>query len=84
MIGAGTPGNRTWSVQSLPDGGSEATTAQTPDGNLYRNDRPAITGAWRGARGRSLGPFADDEGLPDRIIRWGLEGVSRGVVWLGH
>jgi sialidase-1 len=68
IIGRGTPGNRTWSLQMLPGGGSEGTIAQTPDGKLYRNDRPGGDGDYRRvARGTltSFGAFADDTGLPD-------------------
>ncbi|GAB1318487.1 Extracellular sialidase/neuraminidase [Madurella fahalii] len=68
IIGRGTPGNRTWSLQLLPSGGSEGTIVQTPDGGLYRNDRPGGNGDYRRvARGTlaSFGAFADDTGLPD-------------------
>ncbi|AEO58960.1 glycoside hydrolase family 33 protein [Thermothelomyces thermophilus ATCC 42464] len=68
IIGRGPPGNRTWSVQSLPGAGSEGTIAQTPDGQLYRNDRPGSNSDYRRvARGNltSFGAFADDTGLPD-------------------
>ncbi|KXX75068.1 Exo-alpha-sialidase [Madurella mycetomatis] len=68
IIGRGTPDNRTWSLQLLPDGGSEGTIAQTPDSRLYRNDRPGGNGDYpRVARGTlaSFGAFADDTGLPN-------------------
>ena len=69
IIGRGTPGNRTWSLQLLPDGGSEGTVAQTPDGKLYRNDRPGSDdGEYRQvARGTlsAMGAFDNDTGLPD-------------------
>ncbi|KAL2197916.1 glycoside hydrolase family 33 protein [Corynascus similis CBS 632.67] len=68
IIGRGPPGNRTWSMQPLLDAGSEGTIAQTPDGRLYRNDRPSSKSEYRRvARGNltSFGKFADDTGLPD-------------------
>jgi sialidase-1 len=67
IIGRGTPGNRTWSMQQLSDGGSEATICQTPDGNLYRNDRPGKADYRSVARGTlaNFGTFAADTGLPD-------------------
>jgi sialidase-1 len=40
LIGRGTAANRTWSYQTLTGAGSEGTIAQTPNGDLYRNDRP--------------------------------------------
>ena len=67
LVGTGTPGNRTWSYQLLSGAGSEGTIAQTPDGNLYRNDRPpSATYRWV-ARGTlsGFGAFAADTGLPD-------------------
>ncbi|KAK4127307.1 glycoside hydrolase family 33 protein [Parathielavia appendiculata] len=68
IIGRGTPGNRTWSLQRLTGAGSEGTIAQTPDGRLYRNDRPGDGDYRRVARGTlagGFGAFADDTGLPD-------------------
>lgn len=67
IIGRGTAGNRTWSYQLLSGAGNEGTIVQTPDGNLYRNDRPD-TGTYRWvARGTLSGfsSFAADGGLPD-------------------
>ncbi|KAL2018116.1 hypothetical protein VTK56DRAFT_1246 [Thermocarpiscus australiensis] len=69
IVGRGTPGNRTWTIQPLDDGGSESTIAQTPDGRLYRNDRPGGTEQYRrvarGTLAAGFGAFADDTGLPD-------------------
>jgi sialidase-1 len=69
LIGHGTPGNRTWSMQVLSGAGSEGTVAQTPDGRLYRNDRPGGDGDYRrvarGTLGGGFGAFVDDTGLPD-------------------
>lgn len=68
IIGRGTPGKRTWSLQMLPGAGSEGTIAQTPNGNLYRNDRGASTVDHRiVARGSlsSFSSFSTDTGLPD-------------------
>ncbi|WP_049565790.1 exo-alpha-sialidase [Streptomyces sp. SBT349] len=68
IIGTGSPGSRTWSSQPLSGGGDEGTIAQTPDGNLYRNDRPTGSGTYRRvARGTpdAFGAFANDTGLPD-------------------
>lgn len=48
IIGRGTPGNRTRSMQVLPTGaGSEGIVAQTPDGKLYRNDRTLTSAMYR-------------------------------------
>lgn len=67
LVGTGTPGNRTWSYQRLTGAGSEGTIAQTPDGNLYRNDRNDSTGYRSVARGTLDGfsAFTTDTGLPD-------------------
>lgn len=67
LVGRGPSGNRTWTMQELPGGGSEATIAQTPDGKLYRNDRPPGKTYRRVARGSldGFGAFAEDKGLPD-------------------
>ncbi|MEO3927782.1 exo-alpha-sialidase [Micromonosporaceae bacterium B7E4] len=67
IIGRGSAGNRTWSYQSLSGAGNEGTIAQTPDGRLYRNDRPD-SGTYRWvARGTltGFGSFTADGGLPD-------------------
>jgi sialidase-1 len=67
IVGRGTTGNRTWSYQPLSGAGEEGTIAQTPNGNLYRNDRP-LTGTHRWvARGTlsGFGAFSPDSGLPD-------------------
>jgi sialidase-1 len=71
IIGSGSEGNRTWSYQSLSGAGSEGTIAQTPDDNLYRNDR-AATGDYRiVARGTlsEFGAFGTDTGLPDPLCQ---------------
>ncbi|KAK4145290.1 glycoside hydrolase [Dichotomopilus funicola] len=69
IIGTGPAGNRTWTKQILSGAGSEATIAQTPDGKLYRNDRPSSTQSTyrRVARGTlsGFGSFSSDTGLPD-------------------
>ncbi|KAK9493142.1 glycoside hydrolase family 33 protein [Lipomyces doorenjongii] len=68
IVGRGTPGSRTWSLQRLSGAGSEGTIVQTPDGNLYRNDRPSRAGYRKVARGTlagGIGDFAADSGLPD-------------------
>jgi sialidase-1 len=68
LIGRGPAGNRTWTMQTLSGAGSEGTIAQTPDGKLYRNDRPGSDNEYRRvARGTltSFGAFANDGGLPD-------------------
>ncbi|KAK4157046.1 glycoside hydrolase [Chaetomidium leptoderma] len=69
IIGRGTSGNRTWSMQLLSGAGSEGTIAQTPDGKLYRNDRPGGSGDYRrvarGTLAGGFGTFADDGALPD-------------------
>lgn len=71
IVGRGTAGNRTWSYQTLPQLYNEGTVAQTPDGNLYRNDRP-LNGDYRMvARGtlNGFGSFAADTGLPDPMCQ---------------
>ncbi|TDC27567.1 exo-alpha-sialidase [Streptomyces sp. 8K308] len=67
IIGRGSAGNRTWSYQSLSQQYNEGTIAQTPDGNLYRNDRPLRGDHRMVARGTlsRFGSFAADTGLPD-------------------
>ncbi|CAH0041860.1 unnamed protein product [Clonostachys rhizophaga] len=68
IVGRGTPGQRTWTYQSLPGVGSEGTIAQTPNGKLYRNDRAGKPDDYtKVARGdlSSFGAFALDTGLPD-------------------
>ncbi|KAH8660264.1 glycoside hydrolase family 33 protein [Xylariales sp. PMI_506] len=69
IIGRGSPGQRTWSYQSLTGAGWEGTITQTPDGNLYRNDRStdADDNYRIVARGTltSFSAFAVDTGLPD-------------------
>jgi sialidase-1 len=71
IIGTGSTGHRTWSYQSLTGAQSEGTIAQTPDDNLYRNDR-ASTGDYRlVARGTldGFGAFSTDTGLPDPLCQ---------------
>ncbi|KAL4894059.1 Sialidase [Aspergillus ambiguus] len=68
IVGRGTPGNRTWSQQLLSGAGAEGTICQTPDGNLYRNDRASSAGyriVARGSLDAGFGDFTADEGLPD-------------------
>lgn len=68
IVGRGTPGQRTWTYQSLTGAGSEGTIAQMPNGKLCRNDRAGKSDNYRKvARGdlSSLGAFALDTGLPD-------------------
>ncbi|KAB8076265.1 Sialidase [Aspergillus leporis] len=68
IVGRGPPGNRTWSVQKLTGAGAEGTICQTPDGRLYRNDRPSKAGhriVARGTLADGFGEFATDDGLPD-------------------
>jgi sialidase-1 len=68
IIGTGSPGQRTWTYQSLSGAGAESTITETPDGQLYRNDRGSREDDYRKvARGdlASFGAFALDTGLPD-------------------
>ncbi|KAF7596837.1 hypothetical protein BBP40_012437 [Aspergillus hancockii] len=68
IVGRATPGNQSWSVQRLSGAGAEGTICQTPDGKLYRNDRPSHAGHRIVAHSRladAFGEFATDEGLPD-------------------
>jgi sialidase-1 len=86
LVGRGTPGNRTWSYQRLTGAGTEGAVAQTPDGNLYRNDRPD-SGDYRWAgRGTltSFGTFAPDGGLPDpgcqgSVLVYNLDAPARTI-----
>ncbi|PVH68065.1 glycoside hydrolase family 33 protein [Cadophora sp. DSE1049] len=85
IVGRGTPGNRTWSYQRIIGAGSEGTIAQTPDGNLYRNDRAGADVNYRKvARGTltSFGAFAVDTGLPDpgcegSVLLYNLDAPAR-------
>jgi sialidase-1 len=63
----GPDGERQWRYQRLSETNNEGTIAQTPDDNLYRNDRPNSGNYRRVARGTlaGFGSFADDTGLPD-------------------
>ncbi|GGZ49989.1 sialidase [Streptomyces inusitatus] len=87
LVGRGPTGNRTWSYQSLAGAGSEGTITQTPDGGLYRNDRPAGTGTHRlVARGTLDGfaPFSADTALPDprcqgSVLSYNLDSPARTV-----
>lgn len=68
IIGTGSPGKRTWKTQSLENAGAEGTISQTPDGKLYRNDRPPKGGYRKVARGTIEDGFpalVEDKGLPD-------------------
>jgi sialidase-1 len=87
IVGRGTPGSRTWSIELLTGAGSEGTVAQTPDGNLYRNDRAASDVNYRKvARGTltSFGAFATDTGLPDpgcegSVLLYNLDAPARTI-----
>ncbi|RHZ46617.1 putative extracellular sialidase/neuraminidase [Aspergillus thermomutatus] len=85
LVGRGAPGNRTWSVQRLGGAGAEGTIAQTPDGRLYRSDRPSAKGYRIVARGTldgGFGAFATDTGLPDpacegSVLRYNSDAPAR-------
>ncbi|KAH8592589.1 glycoside hydrolase family 33 protein [Bisporella sp. PMI_857] len=85
IVGRGTPGSRTWSTQPLTGAGSEGTIAQTPDGNLYRNDRAGGDVNYRKvARGTlaGFGAFTVDTGLPDpgcegSVLLYNLDAPAR-------
>ncbi|KAK2759167.1 hypothetical protein FQN54_003267 [Arachnomyces sp. PD_36] len=87
LIGTGEPGNRTWTMETLDGAGSEGTIAQTPDGNLYRNDRPNPAGyrtACRGTLEDGFGECAPDDGLPDpgcqgSVLQYNLDEPARMV-----
>lgn len=86
IIGRGAPGNRTWSVQRLSGAGAEGTIVQTPDGKLYRNDRPSQKGYRMVARGtlEGFGAFAPDAGLPDpacqgSVLRYNSDAPARTI-----
>ncbi|WP_344386521.1 exo-alpha-sialidase [Asanoa iriomotensis] len=86
LIGRGTPGNRTWSMQLLGESNNEGTVAQTPDGRLYRNDRPNSGDYRRVARGTlgGFGAFANDTGLPDpqcegAVLVYNLDAPARTI-----
>ena len=87
IVGRGTPGSRTWSIQLLTGAGSEGAITQTPDGNLYRNDRAASDVNYRKvARGTltSFGAFATDTGLPDpgcegSVLLYNLDAPARTI-----
>ncbi|GAB2629257.1 hypothetical protein GCM10027168_71180 [Streptomyces capparidis] len=86
IVGRGTTGNRTWSYQPLSGAGEEGTIAQTPNGNLYRNDRP-LTGTNRWvARGTlsGFGAFSPDSGLIDprcqgSVLSYNIDAPARTI-----
>jgi sialidase-1 len=86
IVGRGSPGNRTWSYQSLSGAESEGTIAQTPDGNLYRNDRPGEETYRQVARGTlgGFGAFGTDAGLPDprcqgSVLAYNIDAPARTI-----
>jgi sialidase-1 len=88
LIGRGTAGNRTWSMQTLGESNNEGTVARTPDGRLYRNDRPNSGDYRRVARGTlsGFGAFGNDTGLPDpqcegSVLLYNLDAPTR-VIFL--
>ena len=86
LVGRGAAGNRTWTYQSLPSVNNEGTIAQTPDGRLYRNDRPDSGDHRRVARGTlsGFGAYAFDQGLPDpgcegSVLVYNLDAPARTI-----
>ncbi|KAF9892080.1 hypothetical protein FE257_002486 [Aspergillus nanangensis] len=87
LVGRGTPGNRTWSAQPLDGAGSEGTICETPDGKLYRNDRPGAAGHRIVARGTLADGFpklAADQGLPDpacqgSVLKYNTDAPARTI-----
>jgi sialidase-1 len=88
IVGTGSPGSRTWSYQSLSGGSeSEGTIVQTPDGNLYRNDRPDVETHRMVARGTLSGGFSaftEDAGLPDpkcqgSVLAYNIDSPARTI-----
>lgn len=86
IVGRGTPGARTWTMQLLTGAGSEGTIAQTPNGNLYRNDRAAKDVNYRkvarGTLADGFGDFGVDTGLPDpacegSVLLYNLDSPAR-------
>ncbi|MFE9656467.1 exo-alpha-sialidase [Micromonospora sp. NPDC006431] len=87
IIGSlGPDGQRQWRYQRLSETNNEGTIAQTPDDNLYRNDRPNSGNYRRVARGTlsSFGSFADDTGLPDpecqgSVLAYNIDAPARTI-----
>jgi sialidase-1 len=87
IVGRGIAGNRTWSKQVLTGAGAEGTICQTPDGKLYRNDRPSSAGYRIVARGSLDGgfdAFTSDGGLPDpacegSVLRYNSDAPARTI-----
>ncbi|KAJ5691753.1 hypothetical protein N7462_001176 [Penicillium macrosclerotiorum] len=87
IVGRGNVGNRTWSLQLLSGAGAEGTICQTPDGKLYRNDRPGSAGhriIARGSLESGFGAFTTDEGLPDpacegSLLRYNSDAPARSI-----
>ncbi|PZG01936.1 exo-alpha-sialidase [Micromonospora deserti] len=82
----GPDGQREWRYQRLSETNNEGTIAQTPDGNLYRNDRPNSGDYRRVARGTlsSFGSFANDTGLPDpecqgSVLAYNIDAPARTI-----
>ncbi|GES62046.1 extracellular sialidase/neuraminidase [Aspergillus terreus] len=87
LVGRGTPGQRTWSVQRLNGAGAEGTVCETPDGKLYRNDRPSKAGyriVARGTLSDGFSDFASDSGLPDpacqgSVLKYNTDAPARTI-----